>query len=246
MSIFGDAGFPLGHVDLCLLAVHDLMQADTILREFFSGYDFPGTVTVSPGLTALVGSGTTWVSGSDKLTEGMRVLIGPQVVEIESVADDANAVLATAHADGAVGETMSRAGEIYRVDRAEEVHEMAPPVCAIAGGSLPAVDPRPGGTTSALSAECWIHYDSPRHPLRDDEASWHGLASHLGSVLTAAAAVQLCVDRFDNQPLVSRWAGQTEGLQSPGGDSIERIAIVETFWTGFDPLQKAATITQRW
>lgn len=246
--LMGFPGLALGYPDQVVLAAYDTLHADEFFREWSGGGDLAGTASVDAAGTTVTGVGTSWATGDDSLGAGDRLLLGAQVATIESVTSDTELEIAVAHADGLVGQAIYRAGRGFRVESTTVPVDVAMPYWTIGIGTLPEYSPAVGRLQSQPSAQITFVYELDQHPLRDDVASWAGLAQRVIAVMVSTGQiVRLCVARFGGEPLVYKVVSAVpgEGVLRSGERDFIPAPAVQISWEGMDPIDRA-TIAQRW
>ena len=250
MSSFADLGLDLAYEDYCALAVHDLLHADSLMRQLFGAKQLTGTVTVSPGGTAVTGSGTAFLT---EVRAGSWIQIESQVVSVDSVSTDTALTLKTPHADGAVAKAIWQAARIYRTDR-DSIPKAVMPFCMVTVGGLPIVQPTPGQYRGSFTIDVIMALERVRHPLDDDEPSWAGVAHHVRNLLQAPragaqpAAIRLGVPRFGNACLTLRGDNFAVGTIEivNGDDAILTAQAFSILYSHEDPETVRASVTKRW
>lgn len=252
-------GLPNSFEDRVALAVRDLLDTDDLMRGWFSGsiedpaLDPTGTVDISPGSTSMLGTGSNWLI---TLRPGFRVLINDQVGEIATVTSDGSATLKVAHADGAIsanGDVVSRGPRSERVNATDIPVDMALPYYTVGIGQIADAAPAIGRLEVNPTVQIMFVFPRQQTVLRDDEASWGGLAAHVRSILAPKKGVndavhRLCVPRFDLNPLVRRVSAFAAGgapLLLEGEGTVIFQPALQVAWQGMDP-QAVEELTQRW
>lgn len=244
--VMGFPSFSLAYPDQVVLAVHDLIHYDPVFRDWAGGRALAGTADVDPGETTVLGTGTSWATGDDSLGPGDQLVLAAQVATVEDVASDTELTITVPHADGMVAGEAWKAGRGFRVESPSVPVDVALPYWTVGIGSLPEFSPAIGRLASTPSVQVTFVYEIDQHPLRDDVASWAGLAQRVIAILTASGPTQrLTVGRF-GQPLTLRVSGAApgEGLLRRGSDLVP-VPAVQITWEGMDPIDRAL-VAQRW
>lgn len=206
---------PIGYFHECLLAVHDLLHADSVLAECFGAVALAGTVSVTAGTVGVTGTGTDF---ERDLSEGDRVELEGQVSYVETISGPLNLDLAVPHVEGALGATMSRAAQIF-VQDFPLAPPIGPPFGIVSGGPIQPLEAGVGERT--LDPVVWVHYlaEIRQRPLTDAAPNLWDVGDRMARVLTdpGVAAIRppaalLCVPRMGNVQLTNGVTSAGQGI----------------------------------
>lgn len=244
----------VGYFHACLLAIHDLIHRDAVLREVMGAVALAGLVSVDPGETVVTGTGD-FVA---ELTAGDRIQIDDQVGYVASIEGPGSLTLASAHVAGAADATAYRAAQVFISDY-PIAPPIAPPFCIVSGGPIAAVEPGVGERHMAPTV--WVHYaaEIPQRPLTDSAPNLWDIGDRLARVLTdpgsppvTPPAHLLCVPRFGNVQLAHGLTAAAQGiseLQVDGADPARFIAApgwAFTFRSIHNPLDVVSSSPPLW
>lgn len=205
---------PIGYFHSVLLAVHDLIHRDAILRECFGAVALAGLVSVDPASAAVSGTGDFAAA----ISAGDRIQIGEQVSYVETIDGPGSLTLATPHVAGALDATAYRAAAVY-VSDFPVAPPIGPPFCVVSGG--PIADIEPGVGERHMSPVVWVHYlaEIAQRPLTDAAPNLWDVGDRLARVLSdpgtpavTPPAHLLCVPRFGSISLAGGLTSAAQGI----------------------------------
>jgi hypothetical protein len=243
----------MGYFSKCLLAVHDLIQADSILAECFGAVALSGLVTVGTGSVDVTGTGDFQL----ELTAGDRIQIDDQISYIEEIIGPGSLTLATAHVAGAVDAQAFRAAVVFQAN-GPIAPAIGPPFCVVSGGTIAELEPGLG--ERLMNPVVWVHYlvEIPQVPLTDTAANLWDVGDRLARVLTDPGipavkppAALLCVPRFGGDvQLTRRYTAAAQGIaELPKQFSTELIVAngwAFTYESISNPLEVSALAPPLW
>lgn len=262
MSAITD-GLPLAYLDAVCIGVADLMHQNADLRDRFGGRTLGGTASITPGDTAMTGTGTGWLDDpDDSLAPGDLLLAGEQLVTVATVTTNTALTIEVplppatepGHVAGLIDEVIHKAATWGRVHFPFEPAQLGMPYWTVAPpGPQPAHQSAVGRKTSAPEVQWTAVYEqgADANLLGPGQASWAALASIAEGVLRADGKSQtLQVARFDVEvagedrcvPLVRQLLDTRIELARDPQDFITAAALAISF-EGNDP---GKPIPQRW